>query len=314
MPRLSVLMTVYNGMPFLPESVESVLAQTFDDFEFIIVNDGSNDDTAQYLDELSDRRVQVLHRENGGTAAAANQGLTHCNGEYVARVDADDYALPTRFAKQVAFLDAHPEVGLLGTQMASFGPGNVGPSLNLPTQHETIYADLLAGKHSLGHANIMMRTALLKQIGGYWSEPLQDAWDMMLRMGEVSQLANLTEVLHHYRVHGGSLTGSRMRRMRLSIDYARECARRRNAKLPRVSLAEFEELRERRSLPTRVLELIDLHARQQYRVAIGEMYGDRPLVGRLRLAWAASCAPQLTLQRIGRKLASRAKSRGEALT
>lgn len=305
MPRLSVLMTVFNGMPFLPESVESVLAQTCDDFQFVIVNDGSTDGTGDYLDSLEDPRVEIIHRENGGTAAAANQGLSQCTGEYIARVDADDYALPTRFAKQVSYLDTHPDVGLLGTQMASFGPGGVGPSLNLPTEHKVIYADLLAGKHSLGHANIMMRTDLLKQTGGYWAQPLQDAWDMMLRMGEVSQLANLPEVLHHYRVHGGSLTGSRMRRMRLSIDYARELARRRNASLPSISLEEFEAERLRRPLATRLLESIDLHARRQYRVAVGEMYGTRPLLGRLRLAWAAACAPRLTMERVARKLSGR---------
>lgn len=302
MPRLSVLMTVYNGMPYLPKSVDTVLEQTYGDFEFVIVNDGSTDGTAEYLDGLTDKRVQVIHRENGGTAAAANQGLKSCHGEYIARVDADDIALPTRFEKQVAYLDAHPEVGLLGTQMAPLGDAGVGPSLSLPTTHSAIYEGLMAGRHALGHANIMMRTALLKEIGGYWSHPLQDAWDMMLRMGEVADLANLSEVLHHYRVHTGSLTGSRMRKMRLSIDYARELARRRNEGLQPVSLVHFQTERNQRPALARLLDEADLHARQQYRVAVGEMYSGRPVRGRLRLAWAAICAPRLTCERIARVL------------
>lgn len=305
MPRLSVLMTVYNGMPYLGASIGSILTQTYGDFEFVIVNDGSTDDTAGFLASLTDPRIRVVHRENGGTAAAANQGLALCTGEYIARVDSDDISLPSRFEKQVAFLDAHPEVGLVGTQMAPLGSHGVGPSLVLPTRHEEIYRAMLDGRHGLGHANIMMRTALLKQIGGYWSLRLQDAWDMMLRMGEVSRLANLDEVLHHYRVHVGSLNGKAMRRMRYSIDFARELARRRNAGLPPIEYAEFEAARVNRPLPLRALEWVDLHARKQYRLAVAEMYGGRPLTGRARMAWAALCAPRLLLERVSRVITPR---------
>ncbi|MEM6330601.1 MAG: glycosyltransferase family A protein [Planctomycetota bacterium] len=299
-PRVSVLMTVYNGMPYLPASMDSILQQTFADYEFIVVNDGSTDGTADYLAGLSDTRVRVIHRENGGTAAAANQGLEHCRGEYVARVDADDISLPTRLEKQVAFLDRRPEVGLVGTQMAPLGDAGVGASLILPTEHEEIYQAMLDGRHGLGHANIMMRTDVLRGIGGYWKLRLQDAWDMMLRMGEASKLANLDEVLHHYRVHTGSLNGKAMRRMRTSIDYARERARRRNAGLPEISYEEFQSQRDARPWPKRVLESIDLHARAQYRLALAELHGGRTLIGYPRMAWAALCAPRLTLERLGR--------------
>ncbi len=308
-PRVYVLMTVYNGMPYLPESVESVLNQTYRDFRFVIVNDGSTDGTADYLAGVADPRVEVVHRENGGTAAAANQGLEHCHGEFVARVDADDITLPTRLEEQVRFLDAHPEVGLVGTQMAPLGAKGVGASLNLPTQHEDIYQAMLDGRHGLGHANIMMRTHLIKEIGGYWSLRLQDAWDMMLRMGEVSKLANLDQVLHHYRIHDGSLTGSKMRRMRNSINYARELARRRNAGLPAIEYEAFQAKHDARSWPRRVLESIDLHARAQYRVALAEIYGGRTTLGYSRMAWAAVCAPQLTIERIARIVMARPAER-----
>ena len=300
MPRLSVLMTVYNGMPYLPAAVESILGQTFADFEFIIVNDGSTDATVEYLAGLTDPRIQIVHRENGGTAAAANEGLTHCSGEYLARVDADDISLPTRFAEQVAFLDVNNEVGLVGTQMAPLGDTGVGSSLRLPTEHEEIYQAMIEGRHGLGHANIMMRTALLKEIGGYWSLRLQDAWDMMLRMGEVSKLANLPTVLHHYRVHTGSLNGKGMRRMRTSIDYACELARRRQAGLPELSFVQFEADRSARPLLSRAREAIGLHARCQYRLALAEIHGRRRVIGYGRLAWAALCSPELTAERIAR--------------
>lgn len=304
MPRVSVLMTVYNGMPYLPGAVDSVLRQTLRDLELVIVDDGSTDATPRYLTRLSDPRVRVLTQANSGTAAAANFGLAHCSAPYLARMDADDISLPHRLHRQVEFLENHPEVGLVGAQIAPLGTGGVGNSLRLPTTHEGIFADLMAGRHGMAHSCIMLRTALLKSIGGYWKLPLQDAWDMMLRMGEASRLANIDEVLHHYRVHVGSLNGSGMRRMRLSIDYARELARRRQQGLASLTPEEFQELSRPRTLVGRIGDAIDLHTRCQYRVALAEIHGGRPWRGHLRLGWAAALAPQLTFERVVRIIGS----------
>ncbi|MGI9455118.1 MAG: glycosyltransferase family 2 protein [Aeoliella sp.] len=298
--RVSILMTVYNGMPYLPAAIESVLNQTVIDFEFIIVNDGSTDGTADYLASLTDSRVRIFEQENGGTAVAANNGLRHCVGEFIARMDADDISLPHRLATQVEFLRTHPNVGLVGAQMAPLGDVGVGPSLNLPTTHDAIFSALMEGRHGLAHSCILFRASLLNQIGGYWSVPLVDDWDMMIRMGEVSQLANIDEVLHHYRVHMGSLNGKGMRRMRLSIDYACERARRRQQGALEMSHKSFIAERNRRPLVVRVLEVVDLHARCQYRLAIAERYGGRPIRATLRMIWAALLAPRLTCQRMGR--------------
>lgn len=300
MPRVSVLMTVYNGMPYLPAAVESVLEQTFADFEFIVVNDGSTDGTADYLAGVTDPRLRVLYQENAGTAVAANHGLEYCRGEYTARMDADDVSLPHRLQTQVDYLDQHPRVGLVGAQMAPLGAAGVGPSLNLPTTHDDIFAAMMDGRHGLAHACILLRTQLLKQLGGYWKVPLQDAWDMMIRMGEVAELANIDHVLHHYRVHIGSLNGKGMRRMRFSIDYARELARRRQNNLPLITHDEYAVQRQAVSWPKKLAESIDLNARCQYRLALAEQYGNRPLRGTLRMAWAALLSPHLTVPRLVR--------------
>jgi glycosyltransferase involved in cell wall biosynthesis len=298
-------MTVYNGMPFLPAAVESILKQSFTDFEFIIVNDGSTDGTVDYLASLTDPRVQVIHRENGGTAAAANQGLQHCRGEYIARMDSDDISLPHRLATQVEFLDNHPRVGLVGAQMAPLGSSSVGKSLILPTKHEAIYKAMLEGRHGLAHSCILLRGALLKQIGGYWKLRYQDAWDMMMRMGEVSELANIDEVLHYYRVHRASLNGKAMQRMRFSIDYARELARRRTSGLPTISVEEFQAQRDQRGPLSQIAMRIDLYARSHYRLAVAEIHGGRPAVGYLRMAWASMCQPVLFVERVVRHIAYR---------
>ena len=101
---VSVLMTAFNGMPYLQPAVESILNQTFNDFEFIIVNDGSTEEsTREYLDSITDPRVKVFHEPNRGTAGGSNFGLQHCTRKYVARMDADDISLPTRLAEQYEF-------------------------------------------------------------------------------------------------------------------------------------------------------------------------------------------------------------------
>jgi glycosyltransferase involved in cell wall biosynthesis len=307
-PRVSILMPVFNGMPYVREAVDSVLQQTFADWQCVIINDGSTDGTRDYLATLEGDRFVILHQENGGISAAVNHGLQHCDGQFIARLDADDIALPTRLAEQVAFLDAYPEVALVGTQVAPMGSLGAGASLNLPTDHDAIMAALMATRHAMAHSSIMMRADVLRAIGGYWSLSYGEEYDLMLRMGEQHRLANLDRVLLHYRVHQASMNGSAMRRMRLSVAYAVECARRRQQQLPAISFELFQAERMARPRWQRVAESIDIHARGQYRVALAELYGGRRLRGTARLAWAALCSPQLTLERMVRivKPASRA--------
>ena len=176
-PRVTVLMTVYNGMPYLPKSVESVLGQTLTDFDFIIVDDGSNDGTAEYLASLDDPRVKIIRQENGGTADAANHGLEHVSTEFVARMDADDISMLDRLETQLDYMTAHPEVGILGAQVAPIGDQGVGNSLNLPQTHEEIFETMMNGRHGLAHSSLMIRTQTLKDIGGYWKLRLVDDWD-----------------------------------------------------------------------------------------------------------------------------------------
>jgi glycosyltransferase involved in cell wall biosynthesis len=104
-------------MPYLPDAVESILRQTYADFTFIIVNDGSTDGTKEYLSSLSDPRILLINQANEGLGASLNTGLRKCQTEYVARMDADDISIPDRFFSQLEYLDAHPEVVMVGTQI-----------------------------------------------------------------------------------------------------------------------------------------------------------------------------------------------------
>jgi glycosyltransferase involved in cell wall biosynthesis len=266
----------------------------------VIVNDGSRDGTRDYLEALDARRFVIIHQENTGISGAINRGLQYCSARYIARLDADDIALPTRLAEQIAFLDAHPEVGLVGTQVVPMGSHGAGSSLKLPTEHDAIMGDLIAARHAVAHSSAMIRTDVLREIGGYWSLSFGEEYDLMLRIGEVAKLANLDRVLLQYRVHQSSMNGSAMRRMRTSVLYACESARRRQVGMPPISFDDFRARRDARPRWQQVFESIDIHARNQYRYALAEMYGGRRFRGAARLAWAAACAPRLSMERVVR--------------
>ena len=302
MPDVTVLMTVYNGMPYLKKAVDSVLQQTHEDFVFVIVDDGSTDGTSQFLADLDDPRVVKLHQENQGTAVAANLGLKSVTTRFVARMDADDIAMSDRLEKQFRFMTDNPDVGIDGAQVAPVGERGHGNSLALPTDHRDIFHQMMAGRHGLAHSSIMIRTEVLKELGGYWSLPLIDDWDMMLRVGEVSKLANINEVLLHYRVHAGSLNGSSMWRMHRHISYAIDRAKRRQSSSQLISFEEFEQQLDRRPFLQRFGEIVHVHAMTHYRLAVAELYGGHKIKGTARLGYAALCSPSRTFHRFGRWL------------
>ena len=305
MARVTVAINVYNGMPYLPSALESILNQTFRDFEVLVVNDGSTDGSRNYLESVDDPRLRIIDQPNRGASAASNTAIANCNTEFLARMDSDDIAMPDRIESQLRFLDSNPEVGLVGAQTANMGTRTVSRSIKLPCGHEEIWKGLNSGFHSMAHPTLMMRTELIKKAGGYWKHRLaDDDIDMMLRMGEITRLGNIDKVLLHYRLRQDSLCGLDMRGIRFSAEYAIELGARRRSGLPKISPEEFETLQKLRPWLSRTLSSLDTHALKQYRIANEELFGDRPLMGRARLCWSAVCSPERTVRRIGRILRS----------
>ena len=301
MPRVTILMSVYNGLPFLPEAVGSILGQTFKDLTFLIVDDGSTDGSGEFLEHLDDERLRILHQSHGGLGAALNKGLAMCETEFIARMDADDVALPGRIAKQLNFLCEHPKVGTVGSQFAYLGPsGRTGFSPHLPCDHETIYADLLRVRHALCHATITCRTALLKQIGGYRITGCGEDWDMMLRIGEVSRLANVDRVLYLYRLHRNTTHTTELAAIQVRYAFASHNAKRRAKNCPETTLADFIAAQPAQSFWHHMANWVDRYAFTQYRQALFEVLSARRLRGYARLGWAALCSPRKTWQRICR--------------
>lgn len=303
MARVTVAINVYNGMPYLRAALQSVLDQTISDIEILIVNDGSTDGSREYLETVNDPRIRIIDQPNGGASVASNTAIQHCHTKYLARMDADDIAMPDRIKLQLAFLEANPDVGMIGGQTANLGTRSVGRSIKLPCDHDEIWKTIVSGHHAMAHPTLMMRTDLIKQVGGYWKHRLaDDDIDMIMRMGEVARLANLDQVILHYRLRRDSLCGLDMRGIRFSCEYAIELGRRRRANLQAISPEEFREQLRLQPWPTRLLKSLDTHALKQYRIATEEIYGESRFFGRARLVWAAACSPQRTAKRLKRIL------------
>jgi hypothetical protein len=234
-----------------------------------------------------------------------NHGLALCRTEFIARMDDDDLSHPTRLEEQVAYLQTHPEVGLLGTQIERMGTRRIGSASVLAVDHETICKDIRRGINQMYHPTIMCRTSILRQIGGYWTERRGEEWDMFLRMSEHTRLANLDRVLLSYRIHAGSLTGSGVLAMRRAVEYACDSARRRRHGLPPVDYEHF--VAEQTKLPwwQRANSAMEAQALAQYRRGLADVLGHRPTLGYLRLAGAALCSPLMTHRRIVSELRKR---------
>ena len=206
-PKVSLLMCVYNGETHLREAVESILNQTFKDFELVIVDDGSTDSSWQILSEYSakDSRIVLIQNEvNLGLEKSLNKGLAATKGEYFARQDADDVSLSNRLQLQVDFLDNHPEVGALGTAVELINEqGNTIGKNSLPTDHESLQS-LLLFNNFMHHSTLMVRSSLMQKLGGY-DETMRyvEDYDLWWRLSYLSRLATLPNILLKRRVDNG---------------------------------------------------------------------------------------------------------------
>ena len=203
-PTVSVLMPVYNAAPYLAEAIESILSQTFGDFEFLIIDDGSADDTAQIAESYAqrDQRIRLVrHAENQGQTARLNQGLALARGRYIARMDGDDISLSERLGQQVAFFDSHPGIGVCGSWLPTIGDRHTRFE-RYPTSDADIRCQLLF-RDVLAHPAVMLRRALFTEHGLAYDPFFQIAqdYDLWARCAEHTQLANMPQVLLHYRVH-----------------------------------------------------------------------------------------------------------------
>jgi len=230
MPRLSVLMSVYNAAPFLDSAIASICAQSFSDFEFLIINDGSNDDSARIIREWAtrDSRIVAVHRENRGLIASLNQLIEAASCDLLARMDADDIAEPERFARQMAYFDSHPECDILGTwtrDIAEDGSDLRRITNDQPVMHDDIVATLEAA-NPFCHPTVIMRRDIVRQVGGYHAAYRHcEDYDLWLRLAPLAQMHNIPERLVLYRRTSNQITHRHITEMHYGACVARQAYR-----------------------------------------------------------------------------------------
>lgn len=208
MPRISVILPVYNASKYLLESLESLSSQSFDDFEIIAINDGSTDNSLQLLQEYSkkEHRLRIVSRINKGITKTLNEGIDLAEGEFIARMDADDISLPQRFEKQLNFLENN-NIDICGTQYETFG--SLSEISNMPINCEDCYLRLLLG-FSIAHPSFFVKKSILSKYK--YNEKCKSAQDYELccrmALGKV-KMGNCPDVLLKYRYSPNSISSTR---------------------------------------------------------------------------------------------------------
>lgn len=237
-PAVSTIMAVYNGSLYLEEAVRSVLRQTYQDFEFIVIDDASTDNTGEILRSIGDVRMRVVtNAERLGLTKSLNVGIGLAKGRYLARMDADDLSLPHRFEQQVRFLDRNPEHAVVGSSYYQIdGTGRRTALITVPTEDCSL-REGLKNQNWFGHGSVMMRRDMIGRLGGY-DERFKFAqdYDLWLRVAEKHKVANIEEPLYCWRSTDSCISRKKGLEQRQFAERARAEARRRAQ--PSVQCAE----------------------------------------------------------------------------
>lgn len=208
MAKVSVVMPAYNAEKYIRQAIESILNQTYKDFEFIIINDGSTDKTKEIVLSYVDSRIVYLENEkNSGIVVTLNKGLDYATGEYIARMDADDVAVNSRLEKQVKYLDRNKNIGVLGTSICIFGEGIKEQKRVFTTDVKQLKAELIFNS-CIAHPTVMIRRKVLQNYNLKYDSEFAGAEDYCLwwNIAKVSNIATLPDALLNYRIHSSQIT------------------------------------------------------------------------------------------------------------
>lgn len=224
---ISVVMSVFNGEAFLGQAIESILDQSFLDFEFLVVDDGSTDSTPKIISEYAhrDKRMRVVTHDNKGRAESLNIGIGLASGRYIARMDADDVALRHRLEKQIEFMEQNPEVGVLGGAYDLINGNSDVVNCVRPPLEDAELRSLMLRYNPMCHPTVVMKKDIALASGGYRAALLDaDDYDLFLRMAERSKLANLQESVLQYRIHAGQVSVRNLKHQTFCVVAARHAA------------------------------------------------------------------------------------------
>jgi len=227
-PLISVVMSVYNGEKYLAEAIESILNQTYTNFEFIIVNDGSSDKSIDIIKEYmtKDNRIVLIDREeNKGLAYSLNEGISIAKGEYIARMDADDISLPTRFEKQIEFMQKN-EIDVCGSFIKLFGDSRKEQVIKYPLNNQNIRFSLLFFS-SLAHPTVMFKKEVFNKVKYNIDYKVAQDYQLWCDIANANfKIGNIPEVLLNYREHEAQASIEKFKRQqdtahKIALDYAK---------------------------------------------------------------------------------------------
>ena len=226
-PQVSVLLPVHNGLPYLEEAVESILGQSFTDFEVVALDDRSTDGSGSFLRNIEDPRIRVVPGASPGLVSVLNQGISEARGAYLARMDSDDICCPSRLEQQVAFLDQNPLVGIVCSDVEivdSLGRRRRSDRVENLTESK-MRASILEG-HSAAiiHPSTMIRKSTMLRLGGYRHYDVAEDRDLWLRASDICQIRRIPKSLLQYRVHSKGVSRERVltqyrSQVRLEVNY-----------------------------------------------------------------------------------------------
>lgn len=213
-PKVSVIMSVHNGADYVEQAIESILCQTYENFEFLIINDGSTDETAEILHFYSklDGRIKIISQDNVGLTKSLNRLFHLSRGKYVARQDADDLSMPDRLACQVNFMEQNLNVAVVGSWYRVYFTNNVFWDVCLKTKHLKAY--LARGINCFMHSSVLMRKSMIEIFDGPYRFRYAQDYDLWLRVSEEFKIAIIDKVLAIRKEHGGVITNKKQQTVR----------------------------------------------------------------------------------------------------
>jgi glycosyltransferase involved in cell wall biosynthesis len=221
--RVKQLMTVgipvYNAMPYLPETMESILGQTFRDFEILVINDGSTDDSLQYLNTLSDRRLRIIGQRNQGLTTTLNRMLKEARTPWLVRQDADDIAFPERLSRIATGIQRHPDAGMFYSRAAHFQRGQMLGELRTTKGSPEELRELTKAGYllSICHPTITLNVDAARAVGGYRFDLHVEDYDLYWRMAWNFDIRFIEETLLGYRMNTGSISDRNMVRQAVNV-------------------------------------------------------------------------------------------------
>lgn len=211
-PLVSILMLTYNRSRYIGNAIESILKQSYTNFELIILDDGSTDDTATVVGAYTDPRIRYIqHEKNAGLIVRRQESLALARGSYIAVLDSDDvWTDQTKLETQVAFLEKHPEHVLIGTFITHIDANGKQVGGNQYAVEDTAIRNRLLARNQFTHSSVLMRTSAIAKVSGYRDVTLAEDFDLFLQLGTVGKLANIPKAMTAYRIHAQSFNPQKL--------------------------------------------------------------------------------------------------------